>query len=76
MSSTRAEIFNPLFLPILAGAAFEGLMKRTYLAPITWKVICAMCLLMHLHYGIGVVSLVHYFISSKTFKQKQQNPGI
>lgn len=68
MSSTRAEIFNPLFLPILAGAAFSGLMGRPYLAPLTWKVICAMCLIMHIHYGIGVVYGLANYLNIKVFK--------
>lgn len=68
MSSTRAEIFNPLFLPILAGAAFDGLMQKPYLAPVTWKVICAMCVIMHIHYGIGVVYGLANYLNIKVFK--------
>ena len=56
MSSTRAELFNPLIIPILAGLAFDGIMQRPYLAPVNWKIVTGICALMHVHYGIGVVS--------------------
>jgi len=68
MSSTRAEIFNPLFLPILAGCAFDGLMGKVYLAPINWTIITILCLIMHIHYGIGVVYGLANYLNIKVFK--------
>ena len=56
MSSTRAEIFNPLTLPVLAGAALDGMVQKPYIAPTIWLIVTIVCLIMHIHYGMGVVS--------------------
>jgi len=68
MSSTRAELFNPLIIPILAGLAFDGIMQRPYLAPVNWKVVTGICALMHVHYGIGVVYGLANYLNIKVFK--------
>ena len=56
MSSTRADIFNPLLLPLLGGALFDGIFQRVYLCTLNWKIVFFCSLIMHLHYGVGVVS--------------------
>ena len=58
MSSTRAEIFNPLTLPVLAGAALDGIVQKPYIAPTIWLIVTIVCLIMHIHYGMGVVSKI------------------
>ena len=58
MSSTRAEIFNPLTLPVLAGAALDGIVQKPYIAPTIWLIVTIVCLIMHIHYGMGVVSQI------------------
>ena len=58
MSSTRAEIFNPLTLPVSAGAALDGIVQKPYIAPTIWLIVTIVCLIMHIHYGMGVVSKI------------------
>lgn len=68
MSTTRADVFNPLILPILGGVAFDGILQLPYLSPINWTIICVVCILMHIHYGIGVVHGLAKYLNIKVFK--------
>lgn len=56
MSNTRAEIITPLFVPLLAGIASTSLvLPMVYLARPIWTITFGICLIMHIHYGCGVV---------------------
>ena len=57
MSSTRADLLNPLLIPLLAGTMFDFLLARVYLARPNIKFVFAICFLMHVHYGFGVVRI-------------------
>ena len=56
MSSTRADILNPLLIPLLAGAMFDGIFQKVYLCKLNFNLVFTVCLIMHVHYGVGVVS--------------------
>lgn len=68
MSSTRADLLNPLLIPLLAGTMFDFLLARVYLARPNIKFVFAICLLMHIHYGFGVVCIIQSNTSQKDIK--------
>jgi len=68
MSSTRADIFNPLIVPLLVGAIFDGFFARVYLAVPNWKIVAAVATLMHMHYGVGVVRGLANYLNIRVFK--------
>jgi len=68
MSSTRADLLNPLLIPLLAGTMFDFLLARVYLARPNLKFVFAICLLMHIHYGFGVVRIIKSNASQKDIK--------
>ena len=68
MSSTRADLLNPLLIPLLAGTMFDFLLARVYLARPNIKFVFAICLLMHIHYGFGVVRIIQSNTSQKDIK--------
>ena len=68
MSSTRADIFNPLIVPLLVGAIFDGFFARVYLAVPNWKVVALIATLMHIHYGVGVVRGLANYLNIRVFK--------
>merc|ERR1711868_31814 len=76
MSSTRAEIFNPLTLPVLAGAALDGMVQKLYIAPTIWLIVTIVCLIMHIHYGMGVVAGLANYLNIRVFKITPINTGI
>jgi len=68
MSSTRADLFNPLIVPLLCGAIFDGFFQRVYLAPLNWQLVAVVVSLMHIHYGIGVVRGLANYLNIRVFK--------
>lgn len=70
MSSTRADLLNPLLIPILFGSMFDGLLHYVYLARINFKIVFLVCFIMHLHYGIGVVRGLANYLNIFIFKIK------
>jgi len=68
MSSTRADLLNPLLIPLLAGTMFDFLLARVYLARPNIKFVFAICFLMHVHYGFGVVRGLANYLNIKVFK--------
>jgi len=76
MSSTRAEIFNPLTLPVLAGAALDGIVQKPYIAPTIWLIVTIVCLIMHIHYGMGVVAGLANYLNIRVFKITPINTGL
>ena len=68
MSSTRADIFNPLIVPLLVGAIFDGFFARVYLAVPNWKVVALIATLMHIYYGVGVVRGLANYLNIRVFK--------
>lgn len=68
MSNTRAEIITPLFVPLLAGIASTSLvLPMVYLARPIWTITFGICLVMHIHYGCGVVSTKSHLPSFQPF---------
>lgn len=69
MSNTRAEVLSPLFIPVLAGIATTALLlPNVYLAKIVWFITFFLCLIMHIHYGFGVVHALANYLNIRVFK--------
>jgi len=69
MSNTRAEIITPLFVPLLAGIASTSLvLPMVYLARPIWTITFGICLIMHIHYGCGVVHALATYLNIRVFK--------
>jgi|ERR1711970_24651 len=68
MSSTRADVFNPMLLPVILICLLDALCRHPYISPFFWIIAFWICLLMHLHYGRGVVSSLAKHLGIKVFK--------